>query len=413
MNLLPDIATFKLLAEALALGLLVGVERYRGREPGEKKSAGVRTFTILCLLGAICGLFAASVLTAVTFAAVAGLVLLGYHRSPSGSLGLTTEFAALLVFWIGYLLHSHEAAAISLGIVLTIILAAKKTLHEFVREQISEAEFDATLKFLAVVLVVYPILPDREMGPYGFFNPRQVWGLVILVSTISYAGYFLIRWLGNKRGLMLGSLVGGVVSTAAVTMSLADRARRSPEASRLMGTAAVLANAVQGPRLLLLLWLVDRNLARSLAVPLIGMAVVGLAGAWMLARRAGSADVEFPLQNPYSLRPALKFGVFFVAILLVVKLADLWLGDNGILLASGIAGTGSASAVALSVSKLLGQGSLSPLVAAASVILAISTNAIAKWILALVNGTRQMAFWLGGGLLTMVGAAFLLLFLAP
>ncbi len=411
--MLPDLPTFKLLGEALALGLLVGVERYRGREPGEKKSAGVRTFTILCLLGALCSLFAAPVLAAVTFAAVAGLVLLGYHRSPAESLGLTTEFAALLVFWIGYLLSGHEAAAISLGIVLTIILAAKERLHQFVREQISEAEFEATLKFLAVVLVVYPILPDREMGPYGFFNPRHVWGLVILVSTISYAGYFLIRWLGKRRGLMLGSLVGGLVSTAAVTMSLADRARRAPEASRLMGTAAVLANAVQGPRLLLLLWLVDRGLARSLAAPLIGMAAVGLAGTWLLARRAGSQEVEFPLQNPYSLKPALKFGVFFVAILLLVKMADLWLGDRGILLASGIAGTGSASAVALSVSKLLGQESLSPLIAASSVLLAISTNAIAKWVLALANGTRQMAFWLGGGLLTMLAAAFALLLAAP
>jgi uncharacterized membrane protein (DUF4010 family) len=405
-----DLATLKLLGEALALGLLVGVERYRDRAPGEKKSAGVRTFTILCLLGAVCGLLSAPVLTAVTFAAVAGLVIRGYYRSPTGSLGLTTEFAALLVFWVGYLLRDHEVGAVSMGIVLTIILAAKQKMHAFVREQISEAEFDATLKFLAVVLVIYPILPDREMGPFGFFNPRQVWGLVILVSTISYAGYFLIRLLGRRRGLMLGSLVGGMVSTAAVTMSLADRARSAPEASRLMGTAAVLANAAQGPRLLLLLWLVDRTLARSLAAPLLGMALVGLAGAWLLARRAGSAQVEFPLRNPYSLEPALKFGLFFVAILLLVKLADLWLGDRGILLASGIAGTGSASAVALSVSKLMGQQSLSPAIAAASVILAVSTNAIAKWVLAWVNGTRQMAFWLGCGLLTMLAAAFVLLF---
>lgn len=410
----PDLDTFKLLGEALGLGLLVGVERYRGREPGEKKSAGVRTFTILSLLGALCGLFATPALTAVTFAAVAGLVLLGYYRSSSASLGLTTEFAALLVFWIGYLLNSHEAAAIGLGIVLTIFLASKRSLHDFVRERISEAEFEATLKFLAVVLVIYPILPDREMGPYGFFNPRQVWGLVILVSTISYAGYFLTRWLGARRGLMLGSLAGGIVSTTAVTMSLADRARRAPEASRLLGTVAVLANAVQGPRLLLLLWIVDRGLARSLALPLIGMALVGLAGAWLLARRAGGGlEVDFPLENPYSLRPALKFGLFFVAILLLVKVAGLWLGDRGILLASGIAGTASASAVALSVSKLLGQQALSPFVATGSVVVAIATNALAKWVLAMVNGTRQMALWLGGGLLTMLAAAFLLLLAAP
>ena len=408
----PDLVTLKLLGEALALGLLVGVERYRGREPGEKKSAGVRTFAIFCLLGALCGIFATTALTAVTFAAVAALVLVGYYRSPSDSLGLTTELAALLVFWIGYLLSTHETAAISLGIVLTIFLASKRTLHHFVREQISEAEFEATLKFLAVVMVIYPILPDLEMGPYGFFNPRQIWGLVILVSTISYVGYFLIRWFGKRRGLMLGSLAGGIVSTTAVTMSLAERARAAPEASRLMGAVAVLANAVQGPRLLLLLWVVNPGFARSLAVPLLGMAVLGFAGSWLLIRSTDSnSEIDFPLQNPYSFKPALKFGLFFVAILLLVEAAGHWLGDRGVLIASGIAGAGSTSAVALSVSELLEQGSLAPVVAAGSIIVAISTNALFKWVLAWVNGTRQMAFWLGGGLLTMVATAFVLLYL--
>ena len=378
---------------------------------GRRSPPGCATFAILCLLGAICGIFDTTVLTAVTFAAVAAMVVLGYYRSPAESLGLTTEFAALLVFWIGYLLRSHEAAAISLGITLTIFLASKRTLHHFVREQISETEFEATLKFLVVVLVVYPILPDREMGPYGFFNPRDVWGLVILVSTISYAGYFLTRWLGHRRGLMVGSLAGGFVSTTAVTMSLAERARSAPEASRLMGSAAVLAAAVQGPRLLLLLWAVNRGLASSLAIPLMGMALVGLVGAWLLGRRAGSgSEVELPLQNPYSVRPALKFGLFFVAILLLVEAGNTWLGERGSLLASGIAGTASTSAVALSVSTLLNEESLTPLVAAGSVLVAITANALSKWVLVLVNGTQQMAFWLGGGLLTMLAAAFMFLF---
>lgn len=410
----PDLDTLKILGEALALGLLVGVERYRGREAGEKKSAGVRTFAIFCLLGALCGILATTAITVVTFAAVAALVLLGYHRSPSDSLGLTTELAAILVFWIGYLLSLHETAAISLGIVLTIFLASKQHLHHFVREQISAAEFEATLKFLAVVLVVYPILPDQTMGPYGFFNPRQVWGFVILVSTISYGGYFLIRWLGDRRGLMLGSLAGGIVSTTAVTMSLAERARAAPETSRIMGAVAVLANAVQGPRLLLLLWVVNRSLAQSLALPLLLMAAVGLLGSWFLTRRAGSvSEIDIPLQNPYSFRAALKFGLFFVAILLLVELASRWLGDRGTLIASGIAGTGSTSAVALSVSELLQKGSLTPLVAAASIMIAIATNALAKWVMTWINGTRQMAFWLGGGLLTMLAAAFLSLLAYP
>ena len=407
----PEFETLKLLGEALAIGLLVGVERYRGRDPGEKKSAGVRTFSLFCLLGALCGLFSTTVFTAVTFAAVAALLLLGYHRSSSSSVGLTTELAALLVFWIGYLLSLHETAAISLGIVLTIILASKQTLHHFVREQISETEFEATLKFLAVVLVVYPILPDREMGPYGFFNPRQVWGLVILVSTLSYVGYFLSRWLGKRRGLMLGSLAGGIVSTTAVTMTLAERARNAPGTGRLMGATAVLASVVQGPRLLLLLWVVNRDLAQALAAPLLGMALVGLAGSWALTRRADrESEIDLPLQNPYSFPSALKFGLFFVALLLVIEIANDLLGDRGTLIASGIAGMGSTSAVALSVSDLAGHGSIALFAAAASILIAIAANSLFKWILAWVNGTRQMAFWLGGGLLTMIAAAALLLY---
>lgn len=407
----PELTVFKVLGEALALGLLVGVERYRGRDPGEKQSAGVRTFAIVCLLGAVCGLVGTVAFTAVTFAAVAALALVGYWRSPAESLGSTTELAAMLVFWIGYLLNSHEAAAVSLGIVLTIFLASKRTLHHIVKDQISEVEFEATLKFLAVVLVVYPIMPDREFGPWGFFNPSQVWGFVILVSTISYAGYFVVRWLGKRRGLMLSSLAGGIVSTTAVTLTLADRARQAPQASRLLGVVAVLANAVQGPRLLLLVWLVNRDLALSLAGPLLSMAVAGLAGSWLLSRRLqGQVDVDFPLRNPYSIWPALKFGLFFVGILLLVEAARFGLGDRGILLASAIGGLGSTSAVALSVSALLSQGSLSPLVATGSILAAITAGVVSKWALSLINGTRQMAFWLGGGLLTMLGTAFLVLY---
>jgi uncharacterized membrane protein (DUF4010 family) len=408
----PDLEVFKLFGEALALGLLVGVERYRGRQPGEKKSAGVRTFGIFSLLGALCGLVAVTPITVATFAAVAALVLLGYYRSPGGSLGLTTEIAALLVFWLGFLLNSHEVAAISLGIVLTIFLASKRPLHTFVREQISEAEFEATLKFLAVVLVVYPILPDRELGPYGFFNPRHVWGLVILVSTLSYSGYFLVRSLGTRRGLMAGSLAGGVVSTTAVTMFLADRARRAPAASRLMGALAVLANSVQGPRVLLLIWVLDPGLAWRLAAPLLGMALLGLAGAWLIAPRVASGnDHEIPLRNPYSVKPALKFALFFTAVLFLLGMANAEMGEGGSLFASAVAGTGSVSAVALSVSRLSGQQVLPPFVAAASILLAIAANALVKVVLTALNGTRQMAIWLAGGLLSMLAAASLLLLL--
>ncbi len=132
-----DPAAFKTLVEALAIGMLVGVERYKGRGPGEKEPAGVRTFTVFALTGAICGLLGSTAFTLATFAAVAVLVAIGYYRSPETALGLTTEMASLLVFWLGFLLHTHEILAISTAIVLTILLASKGALHRFIQEQIS------------------------------------------------------------------------------------------------------------------------------------------------------------------------------------------------------------------------------------------------------------------------------------
>jgi uncharacterized membrane protein (DUF4010 family) len=409
-ELMVDLTQFRIFAEALGLGLLVGIERYKDRSPGEKKSAGVRTFAIFALLGSVCGLVDQVAVTAVTVGGIAALLLLSYFRYPEESVGLTTEFAAILVFWVGYLLHSHETLAISLGIVLTIFLASKRALHDFVREKISETELYATLKFLAVVLVVYPILPDRVYGPFAFFNPRVVWGLVVLVSTVSYVGYFLIRFLDGSRGLNLAALTGGLVSTTAVTVWLAERARTDPTSSRVFGAAAVVANAVQAPRLLLLIWVVSGSLGQRLTIPLLGMTAAGLAGAWLTTPRPRQdTAVDLHLQNPYSVLPALKFGGFFVLVLFVVQGANEWLGEQGVYLATALAGFASASAAALSVSGLVNTAAIEPTTGAVAVLLAVATNALTKWTLSLVSGTPQMTFWLGGGLLTILltGAALL------
>ncbi len=192
---------FKALGEALAIGMLVGIERYKGRRSGERESAGVRTFAIFGVLGAVSALVDEVPLTLVTFAALAALLWQGYNRGEGA--GMTTELAALLVFWLGYLVRDFELQAISTGIVMTVLLAAKRGLHDFARESVSETEFYDTLKFLVVVFVIFPLLPDRSMGPYEFFNPTQVWTMVVLVSTISYVGYLAMRILGHSRGLVL------------------------------------------------------------------------------------------------------------------------------------------------------------------------------------------------------------------
>jgi uncharacterized membrane protein (DUF4010 family) len=407
-----DLISIRIVAEALGLGLMVGIERYRGRGPGERRSAGVRTFAIFALLGAVCSLFQSLPLTLSVFGAVALLVIVGYYKSAEDSPGLTTETAALLVFWLGALLSTHETLAIGTAIVLTIVLASKGALHEFARDRVSEAEFFDTLKLLAIVLVVYPLLPDTRLGPYGFLNPHQAWLMVILVSAIGYVGYFLIRWLGPNRGLRLNALAGGLVSTPAATLSLASRARKAPpDQLGAYSVATVIANAAQFPRLLLLVAIANADLGKFLAAPLLAMTAAGFLVAWLAALRFGSNDdhEHLRMSNPFSLTPALKFAAFYVGILLLVEVAEAWAGARGAYLASVIGGLGSVSAVALSLAAQVGREVMTPAVAAGAMLLGLAANALVKIVLAGIYGTRPLALRLAAGLALMLAAGAIVL----
>lgn len=411
-----DLHLLKVLSEALAVGLLIGVERYKAREPGEQRPAGLRTFAFISLLGAVCGIFPQIAVALVTFSALATLLLIGYSRTSRQSPGATTEVAAMLAFWLGFLLHSQETLAIGFSVVMVILLALKRVLHKFVKERISETEFFDTLKFLAVVLVVFPLLPNRAFGPFDFFNPAEIWLLVVLVSTIGYSGYFFMRLLGPSKGLRVSALLGGIVSTPAVTMSLAQHSRNAKSADRLLGVVAVMANAVQFPRLLLLIAIISWQLAVGLVIPFACMFLVGIGGAMAMGKGEGISgkkpSVQLLIHNPYAFFPALKFGIFYAAVFLVSKAASNWLGEAGIYLAGAVAGLASTSAIALSAAKLVDSGGLTPHSGVIAVWIAVSVNAFSKWVLALLNGNREMALWLGAGLFSMLVAGAVAILLA-
>jgi len=407
----------RLLAEALAIGLLVGIERYKMRDPGERSTAGVRTFAIFSLLGGICGLLGNVTFTLAAFGAVAVLVAIGYYRESSRHLGLTTETAAFVVFWLGYLVHTQEFLAIATAIVLTIMLASKQSMHRFVSETMSERELFDTLKFLAVILVVYPLLPDRAVDPLGIFNPAKTWLLIALVSTIAYVGSLLARLFVPQRGLWLSALLGGIVSTTATTIALANRASEESDLSRLVVPAAVGANAIQFPRLLLLVAVLDLSLARSLAPPLLAMTAVGFLFSAVLARRGNDEPelppIALPIRNPFSVMPALKFGALFVVVLFVVRLAEEWSGEGGTYMASAVGGMLSSSAVALSLADLTANEAISSSTFTFALLVGIATNALVKWTLAWTQGTRRLAVWLGAGFVVAIATGFVVALLQP
>ncbi len=409
-----DFEVTRTLGEALAIGVLVGAERYRGRAPGEASLAGVRTFAVIGLLGGVCAVTGQVAFAAISFAAVAALVAIAYARESGKHLGSTTEVAALLTFWLGFLTRDYETAAISTAIVLAILLASKRPMHDFVKGKISDVEFFDTLKFLAVVFVIYPLLPDRGVGPYEFFNPRQAWTFVVLFSAVNYAGYFLIRVFGAGRGLFASAFMGGLASTPAVTVSMAQHALANPEHSRLVSAAAVLGNAAQLPRLLLLLLLVDDSMAAVVAPMLLLMFGVGVAGAliagWWHRDGESNSDIEIQLRNPFSFRPALSFAALLVGFSLLSRLTIAYFGQGGLQLLAALTGLASVSVIALALPDLAASTSLPASTAAGMLLLAIATNALTKCALAAANGTRSMSWWLAGGLVAMIatGGAYLL-----
>ena len=212
---------------------------------------------------------------------------------------------------------------------------------------------------------------------------------------------------------MLSALMGGIVSTTAVTASLASRVRQNPEFARSCGIAGVMANAVQFPRLLLLVWVVDRSLGAFVTAPLLGMGAVGIIGAWFLWRaqneKIEDSATDLVVQNPYSLMPALKFGLFFVGVTLLAKIATFEFGDRGIYLTSAIAGLGDASAISLSAAKLVSHGSLSVVTAWSAIFIAVLMNALLKFVLAWRYGSRHLGVWIGSGFAAMLGTGFLLM----
>ncbi|MGC8795362.1 MAG: MgtC/SapB family protein, partial [Bryobacteraceae bacterium] len=332
---------------------------------------------------------------------IAALLAVFHYQSPERS-GITTEMAAVATFCLGYLASAPgvsfgSALAIGLTVAITILLEAKRAMHRFIRETITEQEFTDTLRFLAVIFIIYPVLPQGGIGPEGIFVPRQVWLFVILVSSVSYVGYFLEKFLGPRAGLRLAGVLGGLASSTAATASLARGSAEEPENQGLYWQAILLANAMQFPRVLAILGAVNPPLAQRLAPAL----VVMTAAALLLARFAASAgpwEGQAPrlhVRNPFRLGPALRFGAWFAAIVLLEKAASRAAGRLGVLLVSAAGGSVDADAAALSLSDLLKSGGLDMRTSTGGVLLTLVGNAVVKTAMAAQAGAAGLARRLG------------------
>lgn len=368
---------------ALALGFLIGLERERsGAAKQGRVFAGVRTFTLVSLFGFACAWLHTVGLTAavpVGLVAIAGLAALEYFaKLRENRIGWTTEAAVLLTFAIGVLAAlAAPWVALALGIIGTLLLSEKARIEGLV-EKLDGAEFLAVLKFLIVTALILPVVPDRAFTKFAI-NPHKLWLIVVMVSSVGFAGYFMIKKLGAKFGWWLSGLAGGIVSSTAVSVAAGRIAQKQPEQAHHALQAALLASSVMYLRILALVAFLNGAFVPALGWKLGALSAAGLLLAW-LVRPSEEPVARGPvgsLQNPFEILPALGFALLFVVLMVVTKLVQAHFGSSALLALAAVVGVADIDPFILS----LVQSNPAPdRVFVSAILVAMMMNTLAKGI---------------------------------
>lgn len=467
---------------AAALGFLLGLEREM-----QNSSLGIRDFVLCALLGAISGFTASqydnSWLILVGFVGVLALLVLKYRAEfdQQKDAGVTTEFAALLTFFLGVMImRGAVEIAVALAILALAVLFQRQALERF-GDVVQTHEMQAVLLFLTITFIVLPVLPnqsldtflsaglgkvtaveakgervtlelyrgkdatlgevldlvDHDWVPLGkletievqdnqvvgrylgqqpadivpgiearsrldlpflqvmlsALKPYTLWLIVVLVSFISFFGYVLIKILGGRVGVGLTGLIGGLVSSTVTTLSFAKRSLETPQANNLFAMAIVLASSIMFPRLLLEIAVVNQELMRNIAAPLIAMGLAGLLVAVVVFRRSGQhaeGEGAVSFNNPFSLRAAISFGLLFALILMITRVATAYLGNAWLPVVALVSGLTDADAIAFSLSALHQAGLVDTDWASFNLVLGALSNTLMKLFLVFTLGHRQL-----------------------
>lgn len=393
------------MATAIGVGLLIGVEREsrNGSDDGPVV-AGVRTFTLISLSGAMSQLIGAPAIIA--GAAFVGLAALQSYRNTSDTApGLTTEVAMFATFLLGVLAMTQPALSGALGAGIAMLLAAKSRLHDFVRDTLSRQELHDGLLLFGAVLIVLPLLPDRALDPWGVFNLQKLWGLVILVMAINAFGYIAQRTLGPRLGLPISGLAGGFISATATMAAMATLAKSNPKEQNGALSGALLANVSTIIQLAVVLGLLAPALLDATKYALIfAGTTAALAGGLFGWRAWHKLDEKShaPRGRAFDLRGALIFVAVVAVILLISALLTKYFGQRGAMVAAAVGGFADAHAPAASVAQLHIAGTLDRTSAMLAITLAIATNSLSKIVFGFVNGTRYFGAMVCIGMLSIV-----------
>ena len=381
---------------ALAIGLLMGLERERN--PAAK--AGLRTFALTALLGVLAAHLASAFNE--QWLIVVGLLLVGlmmiaaYLRAPAqadGDPGTTTVAALMLCYGLGVLVWQNEIQlAVMLGITATMLLYFKPELSGL-SKQLSRRDLLSVLQFAVLALIILPLLPNQDYGPYGALNPHQIWWMVVLIAGVGLTGYAALRLVGRERGTVMLGLLGGLVSSTATTLSFSRHARANSTMMPISVIVIVLANLVVLVRMGVLAAVVaPSTLPHLLPVLFGGLVTGGLSAAYGVRKLRPQGDPPtLEMSNPTELRTALGFGLMYGVVLLAAAWLSDWLGTGGLYAVALVSGLTDVDAITLSSLRLHNLNTLPVTVLVNVITLAVLANLAFKSALALFIGGWQMA----------------------
>lgn len=411
-------------ATALGIGLLIGVERgWSGKNEEEgDRVAGIRTFGLIGLLGGVWAILTEMVgewALILAFLAVTAMALSSYlvEARRSTDIGTTTAYTQMLTFALGaWAAFGYHIYALGVAVVVITLLGLKPVLHKWVRG-IETVEIYAGIKMLIITVILLPLLPNQGYGPWEAINPHWIWWMVVLISGISFVGYFIIKYVGDRAGTLLTALIGGLASSTAVTLNMANLARE--QGVRLIFMAGVMvASSIMFIRITVEVMIVNSGLMGSLWLPLLVMFIGVVGGAlwlWYGRKKKPEGEPKLQLSNPLKVTMALKFGLFLGLILFLSTAVVELFGDKGIFYLAIFSGLMDVDAITLSLSRLSREGGLRPETATFGIMLAAVTNTMVKglmfaWFAGFKESRKLLVLMLSAGFLGLGTAGLLMVF---
>jgi len=415
-----DNAVLMNLGVALGIGLLIGAERERSKSNGLKGTsqndngqgdhalAGIRTFTIASILGAITSwmnfwLLFATVICVAIFGAIA------FYMRRNEKMGLTTEVSLLFTIVLGALSMTTPLLAAALAVSVAILLSAKEPIHGFVLGVLTKEELNDFLILAGATFIILPLIPNQAMGPFNAINPLNLWMIVILVMSIGAFGHLALRLVGARIGLPLVGLASGFISSIATISAMGHRSRDTPSLRRAAAAGAVLSSFSTILQIVLILAAISHTTLMTLAMPLVfgGVAILIYGSVLTLNAIHQPITDASKISPSFSIKTAFYMTTLIALVLIASSSLNHWFGQAGLLVGAGLVGLVDAHSPVVSIASLVASHQIELGHAALPILVAFSLNAFTKAIVAFASGGRSFALQVLPSLVLQVMAVWL------